>query len=65
MKKCPCCNKKTLNDENVMNSLSHIDDKTYICNACGQVESMLFLDTKNVTTGDVDNYYKFKKSLGK
>ena len=48
-----------------MNSISHIDDKTYICNDCGKKESLLFLDAKNVSIGDADNYYKFKDVLKK
>ena len=63
MKLCPCCHKETLNDETIMNSLSHLDDTTYICNDCGSVESMIHLDLKLITTEQVDNYFKFKKEL--
>ncbi len=39
MKVCPRCNKKTLNNIKVRNSLSRIDNKTYICNNCGDEEA--------------------------
>lgn len=63
MKSCPCCHKQTLNDEQVMNSISHLDNKTYICNNCGQVESLIHLDLKHISTEQADNYFKFKKEL--
>ncbi|MCZ6583065.1 MAG: hypothetical protein O6761_07850 [Thaumarchaeota archaeon] len=63
MKICPCCHKELLNEEDVMNSISHLDNETYICNACGQVESLIHLDLKNITVEQADNYYKLKKEL--
>jgi len=39
MKKCPKCKKMTLEDEQVMNCLSKEDNKTYICQGCGEKES--------------------------
>lgn len=41
MKKCPRCKKQTLEDDQVMNSLSHRDRKVYICNRCGNEESWI------------------------
>ena len=63
MKKCPCCDKDSLNDEQVMNALSHIDNKTYICNDCGNKESLVNLDPSSVDQVDFDIYERFKMSL--
>lgn len=41
MKECPRCHQRTLHDEEVMNSLSKRDYKTYICSGCGEVESLI------------------------
>jgi len=30
-----------MEDEQILNSLSHRDGKTYICNDCGEVESLI------------------------
>lgn len=35
MKECPRCERNCLNEDNALNSLSHIDNKTYICSKCG------------------------------
>jgi hypothetical protein len=46
---CPVCKKNPLHPNKVMNSLSRRDNKTYICNECGQREAMedyqKYLDT--------------------
>lgn len=65
LKKCPCCDKESMNDEQVMNSLSHVDDKTYICNDCGNKESLLNLSPSNCDKIDLDIYIRFKQRLGK
>jgi len=65
MKKCPCCDKNSLNDKAVMNSLSHVDNKTMICNDCGQKESFIHLEGSLVDKVDVDIYERFKTRLGK
>lgn len=43
MKKCPRCKRMTLNPDEAINSLSRRDDKTYICNTCGDDEAMIDL----------------------
>ena len=48
-----------------MNSLSHIDSKTYICNDCGQKESFLHLRPEMTDEVDAQIYMRFKKRLGK
>lgn len=35
MKQCPRCERMCLEVDNVLNSLSHIDNSTYICSKCG------------------------------
>jgi rubrerythrin len=37
---CPRCNVNELHEEDVMNSLSRRDNKTYICSECGVAEAM-------------------------
>ena len=63
MKKCPCCDKNSLNDEQVMNSLSHVDNKTFICNDCGAKESAIHLGGTPVDQVDIDIYERFKMRL--
>ena len=41
MKKCPRCHAMTIEDEEAMNSLSRRDNKTYICNKCGEEEGYI------------------------
>ncbi len=66
MKKCPCCDKQSLNEDMVMNSISHIDNKTHICNDCGQKESFVHLADSNLFDEiDVEIYARFKARLGK
>ena len=65
MKKCPCCDKDCLNDDPVNNSLSHVDNKTYICNDCGQKESAIHLGGIPVDQIDIEIYERFKKRAGK
>ena len=39
MKECPRCHKETFEDEDGLNSLSRRDNRTYICNDCGNEEA--------------------------
>lgn len=43
MKECPKCKNLTMHDEEVLNSLSRRDNKTYICNDCGNEEALIDL----------------------
>ena len=65
MKQCPCCDKNSLNDEEVNNSLSHIDNKTYVCNDCGAKES--YMETAPYLTDEIDVgiYNRFKERCKK
>ena len=38
MRECPRCKKLTLNDDEVMNPLSKVDNSTYICFECAKEE---------------------------
>ena len=40
MKICPRCKKNELNKVEVRNCLSRMDNKTYICNDCGNDEAV-------------------------
>lgn len=39
--KCPLCSKEELYIKKVRNSLSRVDNQTYICNKCGGLEVLL------------------------
>jgi hypothetical protein len=43
MKECPRCHKPALHDDPARNTLSLRDDKTYICNDCGDDEAFIDL----------------------
>ena len=43
MKTCPRCHKETMRDEEVLNSLSRRDGRTYICSDCGIEEALIDL----------------------
>lgn len=39
MTTCPRCKEDTLHEKEVLNALSRRDNKTYICNDCGDEEA--------------------------
>jgi len=41
MKECPRCKRNCLYEEDVMNSISHLDNKTMICSECGKHEGLV------------------------
>lgn len=41
MKLCPRCHLVTMRDEDEANALSRRDNKTYICNDCGEEEALI------------------------
>ena len=41
MKKCPRCHRMTMWNYDARNSLSRRDNKTYICNRCGNEEGYI------------------------
>ena len=58
MKECPRCHAMTMMEEDIMNSLSRRDNKTYICNDCGEDES--FIDAGVMTPGKVERDFVAK-----
>lgn len=44
MKICPRCDRTTLDDDDALNAISHIDNKTLICSACGSASGMIAQD---------------------
>ena len=46
---CPRCKEWKLHAEQALNSLSRRDDKTYICNACGDEEALIDLGSIDPT----------------
>lgn len=38
MKECPKCKRQTLDDDEVLNNLSIVDNSTYICPECADKE---------------------------
>ncbi len=58
MKTCPRCYEKTLEDEQALNSLSKRDNKTYICNGCGDEEACI--DLGELWPSDVEKRFVTK-----
>ncbi len=61
MKTCPRCHQKTLEDDEQLNSLSHRDNKTYICNPCGDEESLI--DLGELVPGDAEKRFVAQLNL--
>ena len=53
MKECPRCHDMTMNDDEIMNSLSRRDNKTYICHECGDDEG--FIDAGVMQPDDLEH----------
>lgn len=43
MKECPRCHRNCLEDEEVLNSQSHLAKDVFICSKCGQMEGLVKL----------------------
>lgn len=61
MKKCPRCGKLKMRDEQVWNSLSRRDNKTYICSSCGTEEAMIDSGYILVTNNETEFIKKLNK----
>ena len=61
MKECPRCHEMTLQDESGRNALSRRDNKTYICNECGDEEAMI--DLGEMPPGDIER--EFLSAIGR
>jgi len=57
MKICPRCEKETLEDEQVLNSLSRRGD-VYICNPCGDEEALI--DSGNMAPNEIEIAFSAK-----
>lgn len=56
---CPRCLENELHEESVMNALSIVDSKTYICSDCGNDESFIQLGDRVKS----DRTIAFEKSI--
>jgi len=65
LKECPRCKRNTLEDEDVLNSISHVG-KVMICSTCGRMEGLVKLGG-NVSKSEImlseefETYLKDKK----
>ena len=64
MKICPRCLRKCLEEEVVLNALSHIDNKTYICAECGKQSGLCDMGYQNDPV-EIEMHDRFKKRLKK
>jgi len=60
---CPRCHRDSMNPDKVINSLSHLDNKTYICAECGKQSGMCDMGYQNDIV-EIEMHKRFKKELG-
>ena len=63
MKICPRCHRQCLNDEEVMNSISHIGKNIIICNECGKQQGSVGMNYC-VDIVEIEMEKRFKMELG-
>jgi len=64
MKICPRCKRKCLEDEDVLNAISHIGVKILICSICGQEQGKVGLQlSHDIVEIEMEN--RFKESIKK
>lgn len=63
MKECPRCHRNCLEDEGVLNSISHIGDRIEICSKCGQEQGLVGMEVSNNMV-EIAMEERFKKELG-
>lgn len=56
MKTCPRCKRNCLEDQDVMNAISHLDNKTHICSVCGQMEGYIGFFNKGFPAPEIPQY---------
>lgn len=63
MKECPRCHRNCLEEEDVLNSISHVGDDVMICSKCGLEQGNVGLYNNKDT---VEEYMeeRFRKELG-
>ncbi len=68
MKNCPRCHRNCLDKEEVVNALSHVDDKNgdsvYICSPCGSAQGMVGLGYCTDIV-EIEMERRFRKELKK
>jgi len=64
MKICPRCKRKCLENQNVLNSVSHQNPKVYICSVCGLMEGKVKLGA-DVPKSELLLTEEFEESLKK
>jgi len=59
MKICPRCKRKCLEDEDVLNAISHIGDKILICSICGQEQGKVGMQLSlDIVEIEMENRFK-------
>lgn len=61
--KCPRCHRNCLSTDNALNSLSHLDNKTYICAICGLQSGLCDMSYQDDPV-EIEMHQRFKKELG-
>jgi hypothetical protein len=62
MKICPRCKRKCLEEEDVLNAISHIGSKISICSVCGQEQGKVGMGlSDDIVEIEMEN--RFKESL--
>ncbi len=64
MKICPRCERKCLEEEDVLNAISHVGDKVSICSICGQEQGKVGLGVSSDIV-EIEMEKRFKDSLEK
>ena len=62
MKICPRCKRKCLEEEDVLNAISHIGDRISICSICGQEQGKVGM-TLTTDIVEIEMEERFKDSL--
>ncbi len=59
MKICPRCKRKCLEEEDVLNAISHIGDKILICSICGQEQGKVGMQLSlDIVEIEMENRFK-------
>lgn len=64
MKICPRCRRKCLEDEDVLNSISHVGNKISICSICGQEQGKVGMKISNDIV-EIEMEERFKQQITK
>ena len=62
MKTCPRCLRKCLEEEHVLNSISHVGDNITICSICGQEQGKVGMKISSDIV-EIEMEDRFKESL--